>query len=93
MINTVADLKKRTLAESNILKSLILSASEGSSAPTMDDILIHDYQIANSTTLNSIFVNCLTNLNGCLQLIENPSSDAIDHYFAIHNGVMGETAM
>ena len=86
MINTVADLKKRTLAESNILKSLILSASDGSSAPTMDDILIHDYQIANSTTLNSIFVNYIVGIKWALRPVEGFS--ATDSYFQIVNGVL-----
>ena len=86
MINTVADLKKRTLAESNILKSLILSASEGSSAPTMDDILIHDYQIANSTTLNSIFVNYIVGIKWALRPVDG--SSATDSYFQIVNGVL-----
>lgn len=43
MINNIADLKNRTLVESNILKSFILSYNDGSRSPDRDDILIHDY--------------------------------------------------
>lgn len=42
MINNVADLKNRTLVESNTLKSFILTKNQ-SWIPNRDNILIHDY--------------------------------------------------
>ena len=56
-ISSIADLKNRTLVESNTLKSFILSSgisTDGFKTPVRDDILIHDYQMANSITINSI---------------------------------------
>ena len=62
MIDNIKDLKSRTLVESNILKSLILGNVALAKKPVLDDILIHDYQIASATTLNTIFLNYLSNL-------------------------------
>ena len=62
MISSVTDLKRRTLVESNTLKSFILSNNMGFTTPVLDDILIHDYQIASATTLNTIFLNYLSDL-------------------------------
>lgn len=42
MINNVTDLKNRTMVESNILKSIILSSTDDR-LPAREDILIHDY--------------------------------------------------
>ena len=72
IINDIADLKNRTLVESNTLKSMILAEQGGdysssyssypSFSPKMDDMLIHNYQIANSVTLNSILLNFITDI-------------------------------
>lgn len=62
MIDNIKDLKSRTLVESNILKSLILGNVAAKEKPVLDDILIHDYQIASATTLNTIFLNYLSDL-------------------------------
>ena len=62
MINNVADFKNRTLMESNVMKTFILSQNMGMTAPNRDDILIHDYQISSSVTLNSILSNYIVNL-------------------------------
>lgn len=62
MIDNIKDLKSRTLVESNILKSLILGNVALAKKPVLDDILIHDYQIASATTLNTIFLNYLSDL-------------------------------
>lgn len=56
MINNIDDLKNRTFVESNILRSLILSQNDGidglNDGLSMDDIVIHEYQMANSITIN-----------------------------------------
>lgn len=56
LIKNIADLKNRTMVESNTLKSLILQSQKNGAdnVASRDDILIHDYQIASSITMNSI---------------------------------------
>ena len=87
MINSVKDLKGRTLVESNTLKSFILSNSGGFTAPSLDDIIIHDYQIANSATLNTILSNFIVNLKGAWSLYFNNDGSAGDSYFKIVSGL------
>lgn len=43
MISNIADLKSRTLVESNTLKSFILAQGGGMRSPDREDILLHDY--------------------------------------------------
>lgn len=71
MINNVTDLKRRTMVESNTLKSIILSSTDDR-LPARDDILIHEYQIANSVTINSILSNYIVNLKYAWKLLDNP---------------------
>lgn len=68
-INSAYDLKKRTAAESGIMKSIILTAARNAT-PERDDILLHDYQMATSTTLNSIFLNYLSCLDDAERRLE-----------------------
>lgn len=75
MRHNVEDLKGRALVESNILKQFILSATakkRGEFKPQLDDILIHDYQMANSVTLNVILSNYMVDLAYAIDSIENP---------------------
>lgn len=83
MISNVADFKNRTLVESNTLKSFILSTNEGFRAPQRDDILIHDFQIANSVTLNTILSNYIVNLKYAWNLYDNQGGTTGDSYFKI----------
>lgn len=66
-IDNIEDLKNRTLVESNTLKSFILAQLDKSRAPQRDDILIHDYQMANSVTINSILSNYVVDLIHALE--------------------------
>lgn len=62
MINEILDLKNRTFAESNILRSLILQSDSINSNLWIEDVILHDYQIANSITLNSILSNFIVGI-------------------------------
>ena len=89
---TISDLRNRTLVESNTLKSIILGA-EGQSRPKLDDILIHEYQMANSITLNSIYSNYLSNLRHAWDMMEEKSDSSSSHrdwYFNIVAGKLNE---
>ena len=82
MIFDVKDLKGRTLVESNTLKSFILSATDGFHAPSLDDIVIHDYQLANSVTLNTILSNYVENLKyACKEFYGSSGSNDWQPYF------------
>lgn len=83
MISSVTDLKNRTLVESNTLKSFILSAHEGFKVPERDDILIHDYQIANSVTVNTILSNFIVNLKWAWKLYDDSKNETKESYFQI----------
>lgn len=83
MISNVTDLKNRTLVESNTLKSFILSAHEGFKVPERDDILIHDYQIANSVTINTILSNYIVNLKWAWKLYDESMNETGESYFQI----------
>ena len=83
MINSVADLKNRTMVESNTLKSFILQATSGYRTPSRDDLLIHDYQIANSPTLNTILSNYIMNVRQVWSLVDDPDRFQRDSYFRI----------
>jgi hypothetical protein len=75
MRHSVEDLKGRALVESNILKQFILSSSankRGEFNPKLDDILIHDYQMANSVTLNVILSNYMVDLAYAIDYLKNP---------------------
>ena len=73
-ISSVSDFKNRTMVESNTIKSFILSASGGFRNPTRDDILIHDYQMANSVTINSILSNYIVDLKYAWENYFNPAN-------------------
>ena len=75
MISSEKDLNNRTLVESNTLKSFILSSMDSSSVPRKDDVILHDYQIANSITINTILSNYIVNLKKAWNLYSNGSSD------------------
>ena len=75
MIYNVADLNDRTLVESNVLKSFIL-AQDGAVMPKMDDVLIHDYQMANSVTINTILSNFLVDLKYAWNLYDGSLGQA-----------------
>ena len=83
MISSVTDLKNRTLVESNTVKSFILSAHEGFKVPERDDILIHDYQIANSVTVNTILSNFIVNLTWAWKLYDDSKNETKESYFQI----------
>ena len=51
------------------MKSIILTAARNAT-PERDDILLHDYQMATSTTLNSIFLNYLSCLDDAERRLE-----------------------
>ena len=81
------DLKSRALVESNILKQFILSSAENQRnrfKPQLDDILIHNYQMANSITLNVILSNYMVDLEYALDCFKNPVLDGRkDSYFKL----------
>lgn len=87
----VEDLKSRALVESNILKQFILSMNakkRGEFKPRLDDILIHDYQMANSVTLNVILSNYMVDLAYAVDCIENPLYGGTrDSYFKLVRGL------
>lgn len=91
MMYDVEDLKSRALVESNILKQFILSANakkRGEFKPRLDDILIHDYQMANSVTLNVILSNYMVDLAYAVDCIENPLyGGSRDSYFKLVRGL------
>ena len=87
MINNVIDLKSRMLVESNTLKSFILAANDGKLTPTRDAILIHDYQIANSVTINSILANYVIDLQYAWKQYFLSTQENRDSYFKIVNSV------
>lgn len=51
--------------------------------PVRDDILIHDYQIANSVTINSILSNYIVDLNYAVDAFLNPAGGPPDSYFML----------
>lgn len=87
MISSIKDLKNRTLVESNTLKSFIL-ASNANPRAMLDDILIHDYQIANSVTINSILSNYIVDMYRAVDDMRSDKNGLIgDSYFQIINTV------
>ena len=84
MIHSVEDLKRRELLESNVLKSFILIENRGFLKPSLDDMLIHDYQMSNSVTINSILSNYIVNLRYAFDILEgSDEASQKDRYFAI----------
>ena len=73
-------MKKRTSAESGILKSIILSSSVNDVTPDRDDILLHDYQMATSTTLNAIFLNYLSCLENAEIRMNTYGQDLVSYF-------------
>ena len=54
----------------------------------MDDILIHDYQMANSVTLNVILSNYMVDLAYAVDCIQNPEyGGSKDSYFQLVRGL------
>ena len=89
MIYNVADLNDRTLVESNVLKSFIL-AQDGAVMPKMDDVLIHDYQMANSVTINTILSNFLVDLKYAWNLYDDSLGQYKQSYFQVVEGLSEE---
>lgn len=91
MMYNISDLKSRALAESNILKQFILSANaqqRGEFKPQLDDILIHEYQMANSVTLNVILSNYMVDLAHVVNCMRNPEyGEDKDSYFEMVHGL------
>lgn len=87
MIENITDLKNRTLVESNTMKSFILGKDFGF-ASGIDDIILHDYQIANSVTINSILSNYIVNLRGAWNILDSRAGDDEgEQYFKIVSGL------
>ena len=78
MINNILDLKNRTFAESNTLKSLILQSNYEKSRFDMDGMILHDYQIANSISLNSILSNFIVNISNSYTM--NYATNALSYF-------------
>ena len=88
MITTIADLKNRTLAESNIMRSCILTANSNPyRTPKLDDLILHDYQIANSVTINTILSNFIVDLRLAWHKVYDSDDVYMDSYFQIINNV------
>ena len=87
----IEDLKSRALVESNILKQFILTANaqrRGEFKPQLDDLLIHEYQMANSVTLNVILSNYMVDLAYALDCLRNPLYTGVkDSYFKLVRGL------
>ena len=49
----------------------------------MDDLMIHDYQIANSITINSILSNYIVNVKNACRIMEDYGDTKSDPYFKI----------
>lgn len=83
MIGSTSDLKRRAVVESNVMKSLVLSeSSRPYAAPRLDDIMLHEYQIASSTTLNTVFMNYIVDLKWANGLLNGEaSSSGTESYF------------
>lgn len=92
MIYNVADLKNRILVESNTLKSFILASKDGFRTPLRDDILIHDYQTANSVTLNTLLSNYIVNLNYAWDVYNGMSVGGRDTYFTVSTVPMDQAS-
>lgn len=97
MMYDISDLKSRTLVESNILKQFILSANaqkRGEFKPRLDDILIHEYQMANSVTLNVILSNYMVDLMHVVDLMRNSTyGTGRDSYFKLVRGLDENTKL
>ena len=88
MITTIADLKNRTLAESNIMRSCILTANSNPyRTPKLDDLILHDYQIANSVTINTSLSNFIVDLRLAWHKVYDSDDVYMDSYFQIINNV------
>ena len=88
MITTIADLKNRTLAESNIMRSCILTANSNPyRTPKLDDLILHDYQIAHSVTINTISSNFYFDLRLAWHKVYDSDDVYMDSYFQIINNV------
>lgn len=83
MINSIKDLQNRTSVESNTLKSFVLAKNHVGFTPSINDIVIHDYQIANSITLNSILSNFIVDLKYAWDLYYNRDLNPGESYFQI----------
>ena len=82
-----SDIRQRALVESNILKSVILEANRrknGEFRPSLDDLLLHDYQISSSGTLNAILSNYMVDIVYVVDCLNNPAyTGIVDSYFKI----------
>ena len=82
-----SDIRQRALVESNILKSVVLETGRrrnGEFKPTLDDLLLHDYQISSSSTLNAILSNYIVDIAYVVDCINNPAyTGLVDSYFKV----------
>jgi hypothetical protein len=90
-------IRPRALVESNILKSVILDSNRrknGEFKPTLDDLLLHDYQISSSGTLNAILSNYIVDIAYVVDCINNPAYTGLaDSYFKIVEGLDENTSL
>lgn len=81
------DIRQRALVESNILKSVILDSNRrknGEFKPNLDDLILHDYQISSSSTLNAILSNYIVDIAYVVDCINNHEYTGLsDSYFKI----------
>lgn len=91
------DIRQRALVESNILKSVILDSNRrknGGFKPTLDDLILHDYQISSSSTLNAILSNYIVDIAYVVDCINNHEYTVLaDSYFKIVEGLDENTIL
>lgn len=92
-----SDIRQRALVESNILKSVVLETGRrrnGEFKPTLDDLILHDYQISSSSTLNAILSNYIVDIAYVVDCINNPAyTGLVDSYFRIVEGLDENTIL
>lgn len=91
------DIRQRALVESNILKSVILEANRrgnGEFKPSLDDLILHDYQISSSATLNAILSNYMVDIAYVVDCLNNPTyTGIVDSYFKIVENLDENTSL
>ena len=97
VVHNTEDLYNRSCAESNILKSLIMSRNTDDGKkkkPNLDDIIIHDYQMANSITMNSILSNFVVDIDNVANGIGNGiGGNEVFKVVSLDEGADGETSL
>lgn len=91
------DIRQRALVESNILKSVILEANRrgnGEFKPSLEDLILHDYQISSSATLNAILSNYMVDISYLVDCYLNPTYvGQVDSYFQVVRNLEGDTLL